>query len=120
MVYINYIDDETHGRIWFEITLRNLDAVNNSLEQNIIFGPMCELVGRDYMVAVGGGSPQEAIESLKKTIAMHTTLGRPLDKKSDYPDQSWWSRMRCWWMLRGWRRDGTLNPVTWEAVKLLD
>lgn len=108
MSYINYIDHEYYGRVWFRLTVRNWNGMYFSEEQNRLKGPLVEIHGTGYGVCAAGGSIEEAIANLQRTLDEYRNRSMSLPK---FYTRKWWDGIRMRWMMHRWEKKGVVNAV---------
>jgi hypothetical protein len=112
MSYYNYIHHPRYGRIWFAITVRNWWCMGNSEKENLEKGPLVEITTRDYLLAGGGKTIEEAITNLHKLLDWYDTDNADLPENVKPVRPSLRSRYRYWRLMHQMKRDGKLCRIT--------
>lgn len=115
---------EAGGRVWhYTAEARNRAALGQTDEQNAAGGLLLEGVLDDCLVAAGGRSQAQLEDGLRRTVLAYLEEGEPVPRRPRRTLRSLlrdaWCRLRMGLLVRRWRREGTLQPVTRETWERL-
>jgi hypothetical protein len=113
-MYYDYLEHAKYGKLGYGIRLRNINELGKTFQENLAFGPCCEITLIDYHQASWGKSPQEAIARMHQILDIMSKYDRKLSPRQK---RSCWKKLKTWWGMR--KINKICDPVTRDKIKSL-